>query len=47
LEPGTHRVEFRYQPASVRWGAGISAVTLLLGLGGFIWSLQKKDLRGL
>jgi hypothetical protein len=47
LEPGTHRVEFRYQPASVRWGAWISAVTLLLGLGGFIWSLQKKDLRSL
>jgi hypothetical protein len=45
LEPGTHRVEFSYRPTSVRWGAWISAITLLLGLGGLIWSLQKKDLR--
>ncbi|HTX39924.1 MAG TPA: hypothetical protein VME43_33125 [Bryobacteraceae bacterium] len=29
LEAGTHRVEFRYQPGSVWWGAGLS----LLGLG--------------
>jgi hypothetical protein len=45
LGPGTHRVEFSYRPASVRWGVWISAATLLLGLGGLIWSLQKKDLR--
>jgi hypothetical protein len=42
LEPGTHRVEFSYRPASLRWGAWISAITLLLGLGALIWSLQKK-----
>ncbi len=30
LEPGTHRVEFRYRPASVRWGGWVSGATLLL-----------------
>jgi hypothetical protein len=45
LEPGTHRVEFGYRPASLRWGAWISGITLLLGLSGLIWSLQKKGLR--
>jgi hypothetical protein len=30
LSAGTHRVVLRYRPATVRWGAGISAVTVIL-----------------
>ena len=36
LEPGTHRVEFRYRPASLRWGTWISVVAALLWVGGMI-----------
>jgi hypothetical protein len=42
LEPGAHRVEFRYQPALVRWGALISAGALLLWLGGLVWALWRR-----
>jgi hypothetical protein len=38
LEPGRHRVEFRYQPDSAIWGAWISAAALLLWLAALIWS---------
>jgi len=39
LEPGSHRVEFSYRPVSVRLGAGISALGLLVWVGGLVWSL--------
>jgi uncharacterized membrane protein YfhO len=42
LEPGAHRVEFRYQPTSVRWGAWISAGALLLLLCGLVWALWRR-----
>jgi hypothetical protein len=44
LEPGAHRVEFRYQPALLRWGGWISAGALLLLLCGLVWALwRRKD----
>lgn len=43
LEPGTHHVEFRFRPASVRWGAWISASACLLWLTGFFWSVRRRD----
>jgi uncharacterized membrane protein YfhO len=42
LEPGAQRVEFRYQPTSVRWGAWISAGALLLLLCGLVWALWRR-----
>jgi len=36
LDKGQHRVEFRFQPASLRRGAAISGATLVLLLGGAI-----------
>ena len=41
LEPGMYRVEFRYQPASFRWGALISGAALLAWLGTLAWSMQR------
>jgi uncharacterized membrane protein YfhO len=44
LEPGEHRVEFSYQSVSLRWGAWISAVALLLLICGLVWALwPRKD----
>jgi hypothetical protein len=43
LEAGTHRVEFRFRPASVRWGARISAGACLLWLIAFFWSVRRRD----
>ena len=42
LEPGAHRVEFRYQPASVRWGCWISTGALLLLLCGLVWAFWRR-----
>jgi len=42
LEPGSHRVEFRYRPVSVRLGAGISALGLLLWVAGLVWWLRAS-----
>ncbi len=42
LEPGAHRVEFRYRPASVRWGAWISGVALFIWLGVLVWALWRR-----
>jgi len=42
LEPGTHRVEFQYRPASLRWGARLSGVALLLCLAGLVWSARSR-----
>jgi uncharacterized membrane protein YfhO len=39
LGPGIHRVEFRYRPASLRWGAWISAAAALLWVGGMFGAL--------
>ena len=36
LEPGSHRVIFRYQPRSLYWGALITLVTAA-AIGLFIW----------
>ena len=33
LQPGAHRVAFRYRPASFRWGLGISILSLLGAAG--------------
>lgn len=33
---GSHTVVFRYRPASLRWGAAISGLTLLLMMAGFL-----------
>lgn len=32
LEPGAHRVEFRYEPVSFRWGLGISVAAMVMGI---------------
>ncbi len=42
LEPGAHRVEFHYGPASVRWGAWISGVALFIWLGLLVWALWRR-----
>ena len=42
LDPGIHRVEFRYRPASVSWGIWISAGALLLWTAGLIWMLRRR-----
>ena len=42
LEPGTHRVEFHYRPASLRWGVWVSAGALLLWLAGLLWALWRR-----
>jgi hypothetical protein len=36
LPAGTHQVVLRFQPTSLKWGAGISLATLLGAVGGFI-----------
>lgn len=36
LEAGKHRLEFRYRPATFRWGAAISGAAWLLGAVGLI-----------
>ncbi|NOZ05409.1 MAG: YfhO family protein [Chloroflexi bacterium] len=38
VPPGTHHVQFRFQPRSVRWGALISVVTALVMLA---WTLRR------
>jgi len=43
LEPGAHRVEFLYRPASVRWGAWVSGAALLLWLVGLVWAVLKRE----
>jgi hypothetical protein len=42
LEPGVRRVVFSYQPASVRWGAWISGLALLLWLVGLAWLILRR-----
>ncbi|MBN1582367.1 MAG: YfhO family protein [Anaerolineae bacterium] len=43
LEPGTHTVEWRYRPASLRWGIMISLFALLgLGAGGVAIKVSKN-----
>jgi hypothetical protein len=45
LEPGAHRVVWRYRPASVRWGVGISALAVLGGTvaaGRRHWARRKR-----
>jgi hypothetical protein len=46
LEPGTHQVVYRYQPASVRWGTWISALALVLWLGFLVWALRPRRVVG-
>jgi uncharacterized membrane protein YfhO len=41
IEPGTHRVEFHYRPAWLRWGTWISGVALLVWLGVLVWALWR------
>ena len=42
VDAGEHRVDFRYEPASFRNGALITAVTAVLCLGGLGISLRRK-----
>jgi hypothetical protein len=42
LEPGAHRVEFRYRPTLVRGGGVVSGATLLLWLAALIWALWRR-----
>jgi len=42
LEPGAQRVEFRYQPASVRWGGLVSGTALLLWVATLVWALWRR-----
>jgi len=42
LEPGAHRVTFRYRPSSVRWGVWISAGALLLWVAALVWALRRQ-----
>jgi uncharacterized membrane protein YfhO len=46
LEPGTHQVVYRYQPASVHWGMWISVVALVLCLGALVWALRPRRVVG-
>lgn len=43
LEPGAHRLEFRYRPVSVRRGMWISLVSWSLWVVGLIWSLRRRS----
>jgi uncharacterized membrane protein YfhO len=36
---GHHRIEFQYQPGSVYWGAGLTALGVLLA--GFVYHLDR------
>ena len=42
VEPGRHRVELTFAPASLRWGAALSAVGLL-GLVAGIYTTARLD----
>ena len=43
LEPGTHTVVFRYEPASIRIGGLISGISLLLCVG--VWTVPLRRYR--
>lgn len=43
LEPGTHEVVFRYRPVSVRLGAWVSGLGVLLCLAGLAWSTRRQQ----
>jgi hypothetical protein len=42
IDPGVHSVELRFEPASVRWGLVISALTLVCALGVLIVAGQAR-----
>jgi len=46
LEAGQHRVEFVYQPLSIRLGIALSALSLLVALLGLAWSRLSTAIRG-
>lgn len=41
LKPGEHEIDFRYEQASFKWGAMLSAITLILLILAFIFSYRK------
>lgn len=43
LPVGTHRVEFRYEAASFKWGLAISVTALLLVLGWAAWRRKTNE----
>ncbi len=43
LEPGEHRIVFRYRPAAVWWGARVSGAALLLWITCFILLLRRRS----
>jgi uncharacterized membrane protein YfhO len=42
VPPGTHTVEFRYDPLSFKLGAGVSLVTLVGLIGWVTWAMRRK-----
>jgi hypothetical protein len=42
LAPGTHRVVFRYEPASIRWGGVLSASTAAILCVGAALALRRR-----
>ena len=43
VPPGSHRVEMRFWPASLRYGLPVSAFFLLASLGFTVWSFRRRD----
>ncbi|MFN8454589.1 MAG: YfhO family protein [Anaerolineae bacterium] len=46
LSPGAHTLELRYSPPTFWWGVVISSLTLLLCLGGLLWTTKKQVIEG-
>ncbi len=43
VDAGTHKVEMNYRPASVRWGAGLTAAGLLACLAMLLWDRRSRS----
>jgi hypothetical protein len=42
LDPGAHRIEWRYRPGSLRWGGAITALTVIGWCAAAIWSRKGR-----
>ena len=45
-ESGTHRIEYRYEPRSIRIGLVVSSGTLVAMLGVGLWELRRRHPSG-
>lgn len=45
IGPGTHMVEFQFQPVSLSLGAGVSAVSLIVAIGAIVLGLRASPTR--